>query len=957
MKHHRILPIAAGVFFLSLPSTFFAQQKPQNDIPRIISYQGILTSSDGKAITDGTHSIQVTLYADPAGNEVIWQDTYDVATLNGVFNLLIGNGQSPLPSTTLMSRLLWVGTRVNGQDEMRPLTPLTASPYALTLPNQAITTEKIADGAITPEKLSFSYLSKLKVNGEDANNQGTVLNITSGDGIELNYEESTQTLQIARSNSNLANSDEEKSTSILTPNSGDYWSEAGNHSTNPANDYVGTSDNVAFHLRTNNTHAMHFQPHGSDTPDIVGGSANNTITNSLGSVIAGGGSPTQPNSIDNNYSFIGGGLANKIEDENDYSAIVSGRTNHIYEGTISVEERGSNFIGGGNLNNISSTTSSGVGESAIVGGGNHNLLSSLGFIGGGEWNRIETGAIASTIGGGSHNTASAYYATVGGGFYNEAVGGTSGKAAVVGGGGKNKASGLSSTVAGGLENLASGEGAFIGGGGSDYIHAVGIYTSVASGDFSAIVGGFTQTVSGDYSFIGGGDNIIVEGDWSSIAGGDENKINDAGSNYGVIGGGQNNEIGAASSPAQWSTIGGGYSNTVTADYSVLGGGDGNSIESESSGIVGGDANHILNTGSTHGVIGGGEGNTIGGAESNAPHSAIVGGFINDITTDFSFIGGGYSNTITSSSTRAVIAGGQANSISGPLSYIGGGYFNQIESHRAVIGGGSNNKISNSFSDYSTISGGIGNIIGSVPVFASYSTISGGSANNTQDLYGAIGGGSNNSIMNGGQYATIPGGRGLQTKSFGQTVLGFYNLPQGTISGGITPVVTQTDAFNDRLFMIGNGVPAARHNAFEVSYNGHSIVYDKNGSGTTRAAIRGATYMDNVIYAWGSVDVAFGQVNVNCDFGVANVIRKAPGIYTVTLNLREPDGSAMNIDCGSVTANIVYKPQLDPPNFPTCAVIQTTPITGDTFDIYILDFSCHSVDANFTFKVAGRPSSN
>jgi hypothetical protein len=166
------------------------------------------------------------------------------------------------------------------------------------------------------------------------------------------------------------------------------------------------------------------------------------------------------------------------------------------------------------------------------------------------------------------------------------------------------------------------------------------------------------------------------------------------------------------------------------------------------------------------------------------------------------------------------------------------------------------------------------------------------------------------------FGTIPGGRGLVAQSYGQTVTGVFNSEKGS-SSELNFKDAPSSHGNDALFIVGNGTSTQKSNAFEISNNGHSTVYDQNGSGGAtqnnqgsagaRPVLSGSTYTDNVIYAWGDVDVSKGTVVVKSDFGVANVERIRNGVFVVTLNIKDPSTtppSAFALRDASISVSIV-----------------------------------------------------
>jgi hypothetical protein len=137
--------ILAAIFICSLFSSFsFAQSA---DVPKIISYQGEVRGSTGIPLS-GDQLITVTLYADPYSRHVIWQGQYDVTVTNGLFNVLLGGRDFPLPSADSMDRPLWVGIRFNEGEEMKPLTQLALVPYAMNVPDRSITSAKLAEDVL-----------------------------------------------------------------------------------------------------------------------------------------------------------------------------------------------------------------------------------------------------------------------------------------------------------------------------------------------------------------------------------------------------------------------------------------------------------------------------------------------------------------------------------------------------------------------------------------------------------------------------------------------------------------------------------------------------------------------------------------------------------------------------------------------------------------------------------------
>lgn len=305
------------------------------------------------------------------------------------------------------------------------------------------------------------------------------------------------------------------------------WTLSGNASTNPASNFIGTTDAQPFVVRTANARSLRLSPSSQllgttgipITASLVAGSAANTLLDGArGATISGGGTyeggdpayPTiGPNAITDAYGSVGGGA--------------------------------SNLAGNDDLSLINASF-------ATVGGGVNNRASNFGStVAGGQIN-IASG-FSSVVGGGVSNTASGERSTIGGGFGNVA----SGSDSTVGAGDSNNASGPLSTVGGGYRNVASGNRSALGGG----------YQNTASGFNSTVGGGFGNTASGGYSTVGGGYQNTTSGDDSTVGGGDSNTASGGAS---TVGGGLLNIASGF-----MSTVGGGSSNCAGGDYSWAGG--------------------------------------------------------------------------------------------------------------------------------------------------------------------------------------------------------------------------------------------------------------------------------------------------------------------------------------------------------------------------------------------------
>ncbi len=257
-------------------------------------------------------------------------------------------------------------------------------------------------------------------------------------------------------------------------------------------------------------------------------------------------------------------------------------------------------------------------------------------------------------------------------------------------------------------------------------------------------------------------------------------------------------------------IGGHFANTVTnlSFGSTIGGGGDFSFPNliaSSYSFIGGGYGNTIEPSAVYGVIGGGSYNTL---DTNAYEGTIAGGSANTVLRSGpgGFVGGGFLNTV--GSENAVIAGGSLN-------YIGAG------SETAVIGGGKDNTI-DSYTLQSTISGGLENLI---ETRNDSSTIAGG-ANNTieaNSYQSVISGGSENHIY--GEGATIAGGARNTNYGFAAVIgggLGNRNISSYGVIGGGSRNTNAPATLNATIpggsdnFVSGNYGFAAGHRAKAIS---------------------------------------------------------------------------------------------------------------------------------------------
>ena len=114
------------LFLLALFITF--SHFALGQIPKSISYQGVLTESDGTTVSDGNYSMTFSIYTSESGGTHVWQEAKAVEVINGVFNVNLGD---VVALNLDFKSPYWLGVKVGVGAEMTPRVKFTASAYSL----------------------------------------------------------------------------------------------------------------------------------------------------------------------------------------------------------------------------------------------------------------------------------------------------------------------------------------------------------------------------------------------------------------------------------------------------------------------------------------------------------------------------------------------------------------------------------------------------------------------------------------------------------------------------------------------------------------------------------------------------------------------------------------------------------------------------------------------------------
>ncbi|MBI5646508.1 MAG: hypothetical protein HY962_06215 [Ignavibacteriae bacterium] len=155
----------------------------QAQVPRVISFQGVLADASGNLLPDGNTGLTLSLYETATGGTALYTETQTVPVVRGVFNVIIGS-VTPLPASLGFDRAYFLGVRVGGGTELSPRTALTAAPYALraAVADVAESLSPSASGVVTRVNNQSGALTLQGSGGTTVTNSGNTITISSSGG-------------------------------------------------------------------------------------------------------------------------------------------------------------------------------------------------------------------------------------------------------------------------------------------------------------------------------------------------------------------------------------------------------------------------------------------------------------------------------------------------------------------------------------------------------------------------------------------------------------------------------------------------------------------------------------------------------------------------------------------------------------------------------------------------------
>jgi len=115
-------------FFAICVLTFSIIGNVNAQVPNKISYQGLLTNSDGSVIPDGSYNLTFKIYNVESGGTELWTETQNVTVSKGTFSVILGETN---PLNLQFNEQYWLGVTLEGSSEFTPRSKLASSPYSI----------------------------------------------------------------------------------------------------------------------------------------------------------------------------------------------------------------------------------------------------------------------------------------------------------------------------------------------------------------------------------------------------------------------------------------------------------------------------------------------------------------------------------------------------------------------------------------------------------------------------------------------------------------------------------------------------------------------------------------------------------------------------------------------------------------------------------------------------------
>ena len=171
------------VLVLSVSLSLLLVQVVWAEIPRTISYQGVLVDTSGAVVSDGSYDLTFALYDTDGGGTALWSETQSLAVSDGVFSVILGSVEV---LDLAFDAAYWLGIAVDGGMELTPRMELTSLAYAIHAV-RAGTADSLNGGS------AEVYMNIESINGLHGDVSGGI-SIQAGSNVSITAENDTITI-------------------------------------------------------------------------------------------------------------------------------------------------------------------------------------------------------------------------------------------------------------------------------------------------------------------------------------------------------------------------------------------------------------------------------------------------------------------------------------------------------------------------------------------------------------------------------------------------------------------------------------------------------------------------------------------------------------------------------------------------------------------------------------------
>ena len=108
---------------------FIVRLAVAGDVPQVMNFQGRLDNANGTPIMDSTYTVDFRIFDHPTGGNLLWDETQQVPTVDGVFSVVLGS-VVPIPGTVFNSDSTFLEVEPIGFGAITPRSRLTSVAYA-----------------------------------------------------------------------------------------------------------------------------------------------------------------------------------------------------------------------------------------------------------------------------------------------------------------------------------------------------------------------------------------------------------------------------------------------------------------------------------------------------------------------------------------------------------------------------------------------------------------------------------------------------------------------------------------------------------------------------------------------------------------------------------------------------------------------------------------------------------